>query len=290
MTKNVAVIGATGMIGRPVAIALAQAGYTVTALVRKRPESETNLPKGINVVPGDIKNAGNLLTLLNGKDFLYINLNLKQHEKKNDWHAETDGLQNIIAAARQAKVKRIAFISSLVMRYQGMNNFNWWVFDMKKQAIDLIRSSGIPYTIFYPSAFMENFNGNYRQGNKVMLAGHAKAKMYFISGVDFGKQLARSFENESDENKEYDVQGLEAFTSEEASYEFVKYYKKKKLTISKAPLGLLKFLGLFSQKMNYASHIIEALNNYAEPFTADNTWRDLGKPTITLKDFAEGKG
>jgi hypothetical protein len=52
----------------------------------------------------------------------------------------------------------------------------------------------------------------------------------------------------------------------------------------------LKFAGVFSQKMNYVAHIIEALNNYPEKFSAENTWRDLGKPTITLKDFAEMKG
>ena len=290
MRKNIAIIGATGMIGRPVSTELVRAGFNVTALLRTQPAAEKKLPAEIKLVTGDIRNAGDLLTVMNGQDFLYVNLNLKQNEKKNDWHAETDGLKNIIAAARQTKIKRIAFISSLVMRYQGMNNFNWWVFDMKQQAINLIRSSGIPFTIFYPSAFMENFNSNYRQGNKVMLAGESKAKMYFISGVDFGKQVAKCFDNETGQNKEYDVQGLEAFTSEEASYEFVRHYKKEQLKISKAPLGLLKFLGMFSQKMNYVSHIIDALNNYSEPFTADQTWNDLGKPAITLKDFAEGKG
>jgi putative NADH-flavin reductase len=289
MNKNIAVIGATGMVGQPVAVELMRAGFTVTALVRNH-SNEKKLPGEIRLVRGDIKNAGDLLTLLHGQDFLYINLNLKPEEKKSDWHSESDGLKNIIAAAQQAKIKRIAFISSLVMRYQGINNFDWWVFDLKKQAIDLIRSSGIPYTIFYPSAFMENFHSNYRQGNKIMLAGESKAKMYFISAVDYGKQVAMSFQNLTATNKEYDVQGLEAFTSEEASYEFVNHHKKETLKISKAPLGVLKFIGLFSQKMNYVSNIIEALNNYPEKFAADTTWNELGKPSITLRDFAATKG
>ncbi|GCC49884.1 hypothetical protein SanaruYs_00980 [Chryseotalea sanaruensis] len=60
--------------------------------------------------------------------------------------------------AKQKKIKRIGFISSPIMNYQGMNNFNWWVFDVKRKAVDMVKQSGIPYTIFYPSTFMDNFN------------------------------------------------------------------------------------------------------------------------------------
>lgn len=288
MNKKIAVIGATGMIGGPVAIALYKAGFNVTALVRDEMAARKKLPLEIAVVRGDIKNTGDLLALLQEQDFLYINLNLRPEEKVDDWHAETDGLKNILAAAKKIGIKRIGFISSIVMRYQGMNNFHWWVFDIKQKAINLVKESGIPYTIFYPSTLMENFQGNYRRGNSIALAGESRHKMYFISAADYGKQVAKAFELTSQENKEYDIQGPEALTAGEAAELFVKH-SKEKLKISKAPLGLLKFFGLFSQKFHYVSHIIEALNNYPEPFTADNTWKELGKPSITIKDFAEGK-
>jgi hypothetical protein len=48
----------------------------------------------------------------------------------------------------------------------------------------------------------------------------------------------------------------------------------------------LKFLGRFISKVNYVSHIVEALNKYPEKFEADNTWRDLGRPETTLREFA----
>ncbi|HEY0655778.1 MAG TPA: NmrA family NAD(P)-binding protein [Chryseosolibacter sp.] len=287
MSKNIAVIGATGSLGKPVAIALAASGFTVSALVRDLDKARAKLPAEINMIKGDIKNAADLLALMNGQDFLYINLNLKLDEKKNDWHAETDGLKTILAAAEKSKIKRIGFISSIVMRYQGMNTFNWWVFDMKQEAIKLIKASPLPYTIFYPSTFMENFEGNYRRGNSILLAGESKHKMYFIAAADFGKQVANSFERLRNENKEYDIQGLEAFTADEASLEFIKHYKKATLKISRAPLPLLRFIGKFVQRLNYAAHIIEAMNNYPEKFSAENTWRELGKPEITLKEFAE---
>ena len=46
-------------------------------------------------------------------------------------------------------------------------------------------------------------------------------------------------------------------------------------------------MGVFIQKFDYGYHIVEALNKYPERFEAQQTWDLLGKPQITLKDFAE---
>jgi uncharacterized protein YbjT (DUF2867 family) len=290
MIKKIAFIGATGMIGKPVASELVSAGFTVTALVRDISKARTELPETIHLIPGNIKYRQDLENLLRGQDALYINLNIKHTEKKNDYHTESDGLKIILEVAKKSGIKRVAFISSLVMRYQGMNNFRWWVFDVKRESIRLIKSCGIPYTIFYPTTFIENFDGVYRQGNRMLLAGRSIHKMYFISSADYAKQVVRSFQVLQNENKEYTIQGPEGFTADEAVAEYVNHYKKEKLIISKAPLVLLKFLGLFIQKFHYGSHIVEALNNYPEKFESENTWKELGKPTVTIREFAQQKG
>ncbi len=285
---RIAVIGATGTLGKPVVRALVNAGFSVTALVRDHRKAKIDLPEVVQFVSGDLYNFADVRKLLEGQDAIYINLNLNQGEKKNDLHTETDGLKIILDEAHRARVKRIAFVSSLVMRYQGMNDFNWWVFDLKREAVTMIQTCRIPYTIFYPSTFMENFEGNYRSGKAIMLAGKSKAKMWYIAGADFGKQVAKSFEVLQQENRDYIVQGPEAFTADEAAREYVSHYKKEKLKISKAPLFMLQFLGLFSQKINYGAHIVEALNNYPEKFESERTWKELGKPTIKLQEFAAG--
>lgn len=289
MIQKIAFIGATGMLGKPVALELSKAGFRVTALVRDLTRAKKLLPDSLACVLGDIRNPADLRQLFLGQHAVYINLNLSPFEKKTDFHAETDGLQNILQVARQSGIRRIAFISSLVKNYQGMNNFHWWVFDLKEQAIRLVRESGIPYTLFYPSTFMENFEGNYRQGNRLLLAGTSEHKMYFISGSDYGRQVARSFQTLGNENKEYPVQGPEGFTADEAAREYARHYRKTKLSITKAPLGLIRFFGHFNQKMNYGAHIIEAMNRYPEKFESENTWKELGKPVTTLRDYASSR-
>lgn len=287
MPKKIAIIGATGMLGKPVTKAFCNSGYSVSVLVRDLVKAKGVLPQNIHFVEGDLRSLADLKRLLKDNDSLYLNLNVKQYEKPTDFHAEEQGLANILQVAKECGTKRIGFISSLVMNYQGTNGFNWWVFALKHQAVGLIKESGIPYTIFYPSTFMDNFHSTYRQGKRLLLAGESKGKMHFIAGEDFARQVVQSFDILTTENKEYAIQGLEAYTADEATSIFQQSYTKEKLSISKAPLSLLRFLSIFSQKMNYGVHIIEALNNYPEKFEAKQTWDELGKPTITLRDFAQ---
>lgn len=287
MQKRIAIIGATGMLGKPVVETFINQGYTVTALVRNLSQAKSSLPGNVRLIQGNIRDKEDIRHLLAESDTLYLNLNIKQNEKANDFHTEEQGLANALQVAKERKLKRIGFISSVVMNYQGMNGFNWWVFDLKQKAVQAIKDSGIPYTIFYPSTFMENFHHTYRRGNRILLAGESNHKMFFIAAHDFARQVVRSFDQLTTENREYSIQGLEGFTAEEAARTFQQHYSKEKLKISRAPLGLLKFIGKLSQQVNYGANIIEALNNYPEKFEAHQTWEELGKPVITLKDFAQ---
>jgi uncharacterized protein YbjT (DUF2867 family) len=284
MINKILFIGATGMLGKPVLNQLVRAGFQVTAMVRS-PEKAKYLPKEVQIVQGDLQDKASLAQAVAHQEAIYLNLSVTQTEKRTAFHTETDGLRHLLKVLKDKPVQRLAYLSSLVQRYQGTNGFNWWVFDVKQQAIQLVKESGIPYTIFYPSNFMESLNSLYKQGNRLLLAGKSKEKMHFVAGEDYGRQVAESFRILTNKNKEYDVQGLEAYTADEAVNIFKQHYKHAKLSISRAPLGVIKFFGNFSTKMSYASHILEALNNYPEPFTSQNTWDELGKPQIYLKQF-----
>lgn len=284
--KKIAVIGATGMLGKPVVEQLVKAGFTVSALVRNIEAAQKVLPDSVELVQGNISNADDLDKFLKDKEIVYLNLSVAQEEKKTDFHTETDGLKKLIPIATKHGVKRLAFLSSLVMNYQGMNGFNWWVFDVKKEAVELVKNSGIAYTIFYPSTFMESFFLA-MNGNRLGLAGDSVAKLHYIAGEDYGKMVAKSFAMSDNTNKEYAIQGIDVQNGEEGAAIFAKYYKKKNLKVSKMPLGVLKFLGIFSTRFDYLSYIVDALNKYPEKFEGEQAWKELGKPKMTIKEFAE---
>jgi len=286
--KKIGIIGATGHLGKPVAHHfLNHTDYEVFALVRNKINAETALPSKVKLIEGDLFDRRSLRKLLSQVEYLYLNLSVLPTQKRSDLLTEREGLKIILEEAKAAQIKQLGYISSLVMKYQGMNHFNWWVFDIKQQAVEQIKKSGIPSLIFYPSNFMDNFHHVYRKGNKILLAGESKHKMHFIAAVDFAKQVVTAFEKYDLQTKDFVIQGIEGFTADEAAKIFIEYYTKEKLVISKAPLGLLKLLGVFVQPLNYGSHIIEALNNYPEKFEAEETWQTLGKPEITLAQFAQ---
>lgn len=280
--KNITIIGSTGMLGQPVTKAFIDAGFEVSLLVRNAEKAKEFFGSKIRIVKGDLKDISCLKELLNGQDFVYLNLSVEQSSGKKDFQAEREGLEQILQVAKASNIKRIGYLSSLVQFYTGIN---WWVLDIKKEAVNKIKQSGLTYSIFYPSTFMESFDkGAYRQGNSINLAGTSKYPMYLIAGGDYGKQVVKAFENNNG-NNEYVVQGQDGYITDDAAKLFADNYRKEKIKVVKLPFGLLKFFGRLTKKFNYAANIVDTLNNYPERFEAEKTWQDLGKPQTKFIDY-----
>lgn len=282
--KKILFIGASGMLGKPVARELIRAGFELTLAGRDTEKLEKLFPN-IKTLKGDVFDLDAMKEAMLGQEIVYLNLSITQSAGKSGMQPEREGIKNIIKAAQETGIKRLSYLSSLVKNYRGMNEFKWWAFDVKHAAIEAIKKSGIPYTIFYPSSFMETIDQQLLQGNRLMLVGKSEAPMWFIAGKDYGEQVAWSFKKTDSGNFEYAVQGLEPFTIDEAIRVFTSQYKKP-LTSLRAPLLPIKLLGFLNNKMEYAANICEALNKYPEKFESGKTWDDLGKPSIRLADYA----
>lgn len=283
---QLAVIGATGMLGQPVTHALIRAGFPTRIIARDVEKARYLFPE-TTILAGNLTRVESLVDALSGVDIVYLNLSIRQDEKKDHFHTEAQGLLNLIQASRLAGVKRIGYLSSLIIRYQGMDGFDWWVFDVKQKAVQLIKESGIPYSIFYPSCFLDSLNGTQRLGRIVLLVGRSVVKPWYVSARDYGEQVAKAFLLAQDEqNQEYIIQGPEALTQHEAAERFVAAYKKEKLMVLTIAPFFLQFGRLLAQQADYGLHITEAINHYPEVFEAAQTWDDLGKPVTTVDQFA----
>jgi uncharacterized protein YbjT (DUF2867 family) len=283
--KKIAIIGSTGMLGQPVTKEFIKAGFEVTLLARD-PEKTTRIfGDTIRTVAGDLKDLNSLKELMKGQDALYINLSVEQKSGIHDFQPEREGLANILEVLKESGIKRVGYLSSLVHLYEGQNGFHWWAFEIKKDAVNKIKACGIPYSVFYPSTFMESFDkGGYRQNNNVMLAGESKYPMHLIAGSDYGKQVVKAFELDKGNNN-YVVQGTEPYTADDAARLFVAHYTKANMKVMKMPFGVLKFFGMLTHKFNYGAKIIDALNNYPEKFEAETTWQELGRPQTGFLDY-----
>ncbi len=323
--KKITVIGGTGMLGRPVARELIRAGYDVTAMVRDTGTAASKLPEKVTLVDGDLASKKDIAAALKGADAVYMNLSTRPDVKKYDtFIAERDGLENVLAVVSQINgdadagrgtgagngpgagvasdggpgaenagsyragkpVKRVAAISSLVHRYQGTADFRWWVFEIKQWADKKLREADVPVTVFYPSSFMETMDqGGIMQGHRLMLVGNSRQPMHFIAGSDYGRMVAEAFRHHDESDQFYDIQGTQALTFDDAALEFIKNYRHGPLKITRVPMWLIKMVGTLNSEVNYLAHIMDALNNYAEPEPDPSVWKKLGRPKDTMVEY-----
>jgi uncharacterized protein YbjT (DUF2867 family) len=284
--KNIAIIGATGLLGKPVARQLISAGFNVTIITRNIEKAKAIFPD-TKVLYGDLADKSSLISALQGQEVVYLNLHINPNVRRHDFIVETDGLINFLDVAKQVGIKRIAYLSSMVKDYQSESIFKWWVFDAKQKAVQLIKGAGLPYTVFTASSFMENFTkeGGFMNVNSLNLVGKSNAKLFWISANDYAKQVCKSFEILTDENREYYIQGPQSYTTEEALNIFRQFYGLKKLNIVRIPIFSLFLMSRFSSRLNYAFKLIQAKNHYEEKFKAQFTWDELGRPTETIEQF-----
>jgi uncharacterized protein YbjT (DUF2867 family) len=289
--KRISFFGATGMLGKPMVQEFIKRGYQVVALTRNMDKALKLFPDSVNWIHGDLSQNEKIDETILGSDLIYINLAVDPLSSESDFQPEREGLSSILRSAKWHNASRIVFMSSLVKSYQGMNNYDWWVFEIKQQAIDRIKRSGIPYIIFNPSTFMENYTeGGFISENKILVVGKSKHPNWLIAADDYAKMAIKAIETlESDENKEYIIQGPEGFTLDKAAALFSRSYTRSSLKINNYPLFIVKFAGLFNRKYNYGARIMEAMNNYPESFQSEDVWQELGKPITTFNDFIQSR-
>ncbi len=290
--KKIAFFGATGMLGKPVLREFIKRGYAVTALTRDLEKASELFPEKVNWVQGDLTQYEIVDEIIKKSDIIYCNLSIAPGSRENDFQPEREGLSSILRSAKWNDTSRILYVSSIARLYYGMNGYNWWGLEMKNQAVDKIKRSGIPYIIFNPSTFMENYTeGGFVQNQKLMVVGNSKFPNWLIAADDFAKMAVNSIEVvHEDDNKEMIIQGPEGFKLDKAASFFSSNYSKAKLSVSKVPLSVTKALGLFDRKYEYYAYMMEAINNYPETFQSDEVWQEIGKPQITFKEFIQSGG
>jgi uncharacterized protein YbjT (DUF2867 family) len=282
--KKIAVIGATGMLGLPVVAELVNAGFEVTALARDPRRARKCLPADVRIVQADVRDIGSLEAGLSGQDAVYLNLSIAPSAREDDFHTEKEGLDNIIAAARGAGVKRIAYLSAMI---EQLDPDRWWGIDIWRKAIASIKASGISYTIFYATNFMETLPEKHVCGHTLSLVGTAQYPNYWIAARDYALQVAKAFRMAKAANREYFVQGPEPLTYDEAASRFAKSFGRR-LFVVRVPLFALKWLGKFSRPADFSANILGAVLAYPEKFKAHRTWKELGRPATTVEAFARG--
>lgn len=140
--------GATGFVGSHIAARLIADGHRVRALARDRYAASLKLSGAIDLVPGDLITGGGLADGIAGCDAVIhlVGIILEKHGATFE-KAHVVATRNLLDVAKQMRVKRWIQMSAVGARPDGVSRYQ----TTKWQAEELVRASGMDFTILRPS-------------------------------------------------------------------------------------------------------------------------------------------
>lgn len=273
-------IGATGVLGRPVARSLIKRGFQVHVLARNERVARRKLPSSCIFHPGDLRHEAELERIMRGHRTVYINLShpFVEHDA---YDADRDGTLAVVRAAKRAGVSRLVRLSALGVP-EGARD--WWVIARKAAADEAVIRSGLGYTLFRADWFMETLP-QLIFGRFLLSPPAPEEKFGWISGADYGEQVATALTRADSRNRVYSVVGPEQVSLREAALRFANAYSKR-LTVVAMPERVLNLLARRWAPGEYFRRVLEHTVRWTLDHPHEDTWQELGVPGSTIETYA----
>lgn len=279
MAKRILVIGAHGMLGRPVTRRLLKDGFSVRAMARNPSRTSGLLPPGADLVYGDLEKIETIDSALSDCDAVYVSVDTPRQGL--NFSPETDGLRNVAQAALNHKNVRLMMLSAYEA---GKSSDPWWHVRHKKEAQAIAKGSGLSWTIFEPAWFYESLPLFIQKKSYLALSGFSLLS-YWISGDDYARMISTALETGKGAEKTIVVQGKELLDSNEAGRRFIQTYDSS-IKMKKVPMFMLRLMGLFSGQMG---ELVKLFDHYAanpEKEPDPEIWKEYGEPEMSIEDYA----
>ena len=280
-TDRILVIGATGMLGRPVAERLHAEGFAVRALARSPERARALLPPGVEIVQGDVAQPETLARALDGCTGVHINL--KGGPAEADYErVEHQGTRAVAEAARAAGVRQLTYLSAYSIAAHTATSPEARA---KWQAEEAIRASGVPYTIFRATWFMETLP-LFVRGRTAMVIGRQPHQLHWLATADYALMVARSFCTSEALGQELYLYGPEALTMREALRRYCAALAPH-VTVLTLPVTLSAGLARITAdaELRSLTTLMAYYNRYGERGESGPARALLGPPELTLNQW-----
>lgn len=210
------VAGGTGFIGTALIAALKEEGHAVRCLVRASRKGSRCEEMGFETVPGDITEGESLRGALEGvRMVVHLVGIIEERGKQTFKKVHVEGTRNLLEEAKRAGVRHFFYQSAI-----GADLGSWAVYHRTKaEAEEMVKASGIPYTIFRPSlvighggGFIEKLQGIIKTGPVIPVPGKGEAKLQPIYVGDLVKCILKTVDNPGALGRTYELGGPEHLT------------------------------------------------------------------------------
>ena len=241
---KVFVTGATGFVGREILRQLHEAGHAIRILARSRnsPRVQEAMSRwGVEVHPGDVLAPASLDGALNGMEAVIHLVGIIAEVGANTFErVHTGGTRSILGVAQPAGVRRFVHMSALGTRSNAASRYH----QTKWAAEELVRRSGLEFTIFRPSLiygpqdqFINLFARMIRLSPIVPLLSCPGARFQPVPVEAVAAAFVRSLREPKAAGQTYDLCGPEALTLSAIVDQILAVLQRKRVKLQ-VPLGL----------------------------------------------------
>lgn len=208
--KRILLAGATGYLGRHIALQLPKTKFNNRLVVRNK--QKASFDKQIyNVVEAEVTNPKTLKGIFKGIDTVISTIGITR-QKDNLTYMDVDFQANVnlLEEAKKSGVKKFIYISV----YNGEKLRNLKICKAKEKFVDYLKKSGMDYCIIRPNGFFSDMSDFLKMAKKgtVYLFGKGNLHINPIHGEDLAKVCIDAIEKE---DKEIDVGGPDLLSHNE---------------------------------------------------------------------------
>lgn len=272
MTQRVLVIGATGLLGEPVARGLMGAGVAVRVMSREASRLRAKFCEGFEVAVGDAMNRTDLDRALQGCDAVHLSID---HER------EAECVDLAVEVAKAQGFRRLSYVSGTTVCEEN----GWFPLVRRKlRAERAVTGSGIEYAIFRPGWFMEMLS-RFVRGGKAIVFGRPERRWHFVAAGEFARMVVASYQRPEAANRCYYVHGPQALTVEEAVQEYCRALHTEIRAVRRMPYWLLRPVARIggNAEMRAGLEMVSYLEQVGERGDPTEANAILGAPQVTLE-------
>ena len=215
------VTGGTGFVGSHLIRRMRKGGIAVRAVVRDPDKAAWLKDLGVDVVKGDISDKSSLDKAAEGMERVVHLVGIIQETARSTFRAvHVEGTRNMLEAARKTGVRHFFYQSALGTRPGAPSAYH----KTKWEAEELVRASGIPFTILRPSLiygpgdqFTIRLAEMIRLSPVLPVIGSGKSRVQPIFIDDVTACIVQAVTSECCLNEMYEIGGPEQMTYEEVT-------------------------------------------------------------------------
>lgn len=279
--KTILVVGATGLLGEPVARQLLADGYRVRVFTHSPEKARAKFGPEFEIVTGDVEDMAALRQALRGCAGVHINL-----YDGRDPDLERRGVSAVAQAAKQSGVQRVTYLSGATV-----SEANRWYAgtESKWQAEAALRQSGVPFTIFRAASFMESLP-RYVRGNRASYIGRQPHPWHWVAAADYACMVSKAYADPRAANKILYVHGPQALTLRNALEMYCRIVHPT-LKVNSLPIWMASLMATLFRVQDLAEALpfiryAERVREEGDPAEANAL---LGAPTTTIEEWSRAR-